>query len=120
MQRTRNQHVSHARLVAGGGSCAALMPIVMLLLVMEDLKEIRAMWDDWKAMPFPGGYGGEEVAGICVTSLDTFTAGCIDTFISTGRLDSHRISVLVECRKELELVVKNCDGAAQLISRIFC
>jgi hypothetical protein len=26
MQRTRNQHVSHARLVAGGGSCAPLMP----------------------------------------------------------------------------------------------
>ena len=86
----------------------------MLLLVMEDLKEIRAMWDDWKAIPFPEGYGGEEVAGICVASLDTFTAGCIETFISSrGRLDSHRIAVLVQCRKELELVVNNLDGATQ-------
>ena len=28
MQRTRNQHVSHARLVCCGGSCAPLMPSV--------------------------------------------------------------------------------------------
>jgi hypothetical protein len=28
MQRTRNWHVSHAGLVAGGGSCAPLMPSV--------------------------------------------------------------------------------------------
>ena len=28
MQRTRNQRVSHARLVAGGGSCAPLKPSV--------------------------------------------------------------------------------------------
>jgi hypothetical protein len=33
MQRTRSQHVSHARLVAGGGSCAPLMPIVRHLLL---------------------------------------------------------------------------------------
>jgi hypothetical protein len=31
MQRTRNQHVSHARLVACGGSCAPLMPSVRWL-----------------------------------------------------------------------------------------
>jgi hypothetical protein len=31
MQRTRNYHVSHARLVAGGRSCAPLMPDVGLL-----------------------------------------------------------------------------------------
>jgi hypothetical protein len=33
MQRTRNEHVSHARLIAGGGSCAPLMSIVMCYLV---------------------------------------------------------------------------------------
>jgi hypothetical protein len=35
MQRTRNQQVSHARLVAGGDSCAPLMPSVMRFLEME-------------------------------------------------------------------------------------
>jgi hypothetical protein len=33
MQQTRNQHVSHARLVAPGGSCAPLMPSVGLLCI---------------------------------------------------------------------------------------
>jgi hypothetical protein len=88
---------------------------VMPLLVMGDLKEIRAMWDDWKAIPFPEGYSDEDVAGICVTSLDTFAAGCIDTFISSkGRLDSQRSSVLVQCKRDLEIVVKNLDGEAQV------
>jgi hypothetical protein len=35
MQRTRNQHVSHARLVSTGGSCAPLMPSVGLLRIMR-------------------------------------------------------------------------------------
>src|SRR2546425_11819728 len=42
MQRTRNQHVSHARLVVGGGSCAPLMPSVMLLPILATM--IRLMW----------------------------------------------------------------------------
>lgn len=36
MQRTHNKHVSHARLVAGGGSCAPLMPNVMRLPVSKE------------------------------------------------------------------------------------
>ena len=81
---------------------------------MEDLKEIQAMWDKWRAIPFPKDHAGEDVGGICVTSLDTFAAGCIETFLSSrGRLDSHRISVLVQCSKELEIVVENLAGAAQ-------
>jgi hypothetical protein len=35
MQRTRTQHVSYARQVSGGGSCAPLMPGVRQLLVMN-------------------------------------------------------------------------------------
>src|ERR1700730_5567452 len=36
MQRTRNQHVSHARLVSISGSCAPLMPSVSQLFIMRD------------------------------------------------------------------------------------
>ena len=72
------------------------------------------MWDEWKAIPFPTGYAGKEVAGICVTTLDSFAAGCIDTFISRkGRLDKKRLSALEECKKDLEIVVKNTDGVGQ-------
>ena len=48
MQRTRNQLVSHARLVAGGGSCAPLMPSVgrfeMETLLMNALREEMSEW----------------------------------------------------------------------------
>jgi hypothetical protein len=52
--------------------------------------------------------------GICVTSLDTYAAGCIHTFISRkGHLDDWRVSVLEKCRMELETVVPNLDGEAR-------
>jgi hypothetical protein len=61
---------------------------------MNAVDEIRLMWDEWKQIPFPSEYGGKDVAGICVTSVDTFAAGCIDTFVSrNGRLDKRRITV---------------------------
>jgi hypothetical protein len=71
------------------------------LYIMEAVSEIKAMWEEWKTIPFPADYSGKDVAGICVTSLDSYAAGCIDTFISRkGRLDDWRISVLEDCRKK--------------------
>ena len=85
---------------------------------MGTLEEIYVMWDEWKAIPFPKGYAGKEVAGISITTVDTFAAGCIDTFISRkGRLDKRRFSVLEGCKKDLEIVVKNLDGKAQTYFR---
>src|SRR6185369_10172996 len=85
---------------------------------MRTFEEICNMWDEWKKTPFPKGYAGKEVAGICITTLDTFAAGCIDTFISRkGRLDKRRLSVVEECKKDLEIVVKNIDGKAQTYFR---
>jgi hypothetical protein len=82
---------------------------------MDGENEIRKMWNEWKAMPFPSEYGGKDVAGICVTSLDTFAAGCIDTFVSrNGRLDKRRISVLENCKDDLEVVVNSLDGNARV------
>jgi hypothetical protein len=81
---------------------------------MDAVKEIRATWVEWKTSPFPADYAGKDVADICVTSLDSYAAGCIDTFIArNGRLDGRRIAVLEECRKELEVVVKNLSGEAR-------
>lgn len=72
------------------------------------------MWNEWKARPFPSEYSDTVVAGICVTSLDTFAAGCIDAFISNnGRLDEHRTSVLEQCKVDLEAVVSCLDGTAK-------
>jgi hypothetical protein len=80
---------------------------------MDAVDEIRLQWNEWKRIPFPSEYGGKDVAGICVTSLDTFAAGCIDTFVSrNGRLDNQRISVLEKCKNDLEVVVNSLDGNA--------
>ena len=80
---------------------------------MNSVDEIRRLWDDWKTIPFPPGFAGTEVDGICVTSTDTFAAGCIDTFVSSkGRLDEPQIEVLQRCRNELEIVVVTLDGNA--------
>ena len=85
---------------------------------MGTLEEIRVMWEEWKAIPFPTIHAGDEVGGVCVTTLDTFAAGCIDTFISRkGRLDKRRAAVLEECKQDLEIVVKNFDGEAQAYFR---
>jgi len=80
---------------------------------MDHVDEIRSMWDAWKTQPFPSGYAGKDIAGICVTSLDSFAAGCIDTFIfRRGRLDEQRISVLEKCKDDLEVVVPSLEGNA--------
>jgi hypothetical protein len=81
---------------------------------MDGVDEIRSMWETWKKQRFPSEYSGKDVAGICVNSLDSFAAGCIDTFIfRKGRLDEQRISVLQKCKDDLEVVVSSLDGTAQ-------
>jgi hypothetical protein len=80
---------------------------------MDAVDEIQSMWDEWKTQRFPSEYSGKDVAGICVTSLDSFAAGCINTFIfRRGRLDEQRISVLEKCKADLEVVVNSVDGNA--------
>ena len=82
---------------------------------MNDVSEVKTMWNEWKSIPFPSDYAGEDVEGICAVSLDTYTAGCIDTFISRkGSLDSKRISILKKCEKDLEIVTSKLEGEAKL------
>ena len=78
---------------------------------MNAVSEIEIMWNEWKAISFPSDYVGEDVEGICLVSLDTYTAGCIDTFVSRkGSLDTERISILKKCEKELETVTNELEG----------
>ena len=81
---------------------------------MNHVAEIQTMWDTWKTQRFPAEYSGKDVSGICVTSLDSFAAGCIDTFIfRKGYLDERRISILEKCTHDLELVLNALDGSAK-------
>lgn len=56
-------------------------------------------------MSFPEGFAGKDVNDICVTTLDTFAAGCIDTYVGDGRLDAKRIKVLNSCLEDLDLIL---------------
>jgi hypothetical protein len=86
----------------------------VMLLLMNDVDEIKVMWDEWRAVPFPAEYAGKDVEGICVTSLDSYAAGCIDTFVTReGNLDAGRVSVLEGCRKDLMVVLSGLDGDAR-------
>jgi hypothetical protein len=77
----------------------------------KSFSRIEALWLEHVQVPFPEGLAGEEVAGICVTSLDTFTAGCIDTFVSSrGKLDLWRTAVLGLCYRNLAVVVSGLKG----------
>ena len=78
------------------------------------MKDIEKSWNEFRAKPFPEGYAGIEVEGIELASLDTFAAGCIDTFIhNNGHLDQQRISILKDCSKDLDIVVKHLEGEAK-------
>ena len=82
---------------------------------MNAVSEVKAMWEKWKTIPFPSDYSGKDVENICVVSLDSYTAGCIDTFVSRkGNLDAERISILKKCEKDLEIVTTKLEGGAKL------
>src|SRR5438128_610250 len=81
---------------------------------MSGFDEIEKLWLEFHNLPFPSELVTEDVKGVCIISLDTFTAGCIDTFISRkGHLDKKRKSTLNECQKELEIVIENLEGQAK-------
>src|SRR5437016_12517320 len=75
---------------------------------------IESLWREHLSAPFPKGAAGLEVAGICVTLLDSFTAGCIQTFLeSDGALDRERVGILDSCRRDLTAVVPQLKGYAK-------
>lgn len=73
---------------------------------MSEIASIQQLWKEHFSAPFPSGVAGKEVDGECLASLDTFAAGCIDTFLSrrTHTLDSRRLEVLTKCAQSLSRV----------------
>jgi hypothetical protein len=71
----------------------------------NELKRIRKLWDEYQKQPFPEGYAGKDVNDICVTSLDSFAAGCISAYVGNGKLDKKRINILKSCLDELDSIL---------------
>ncbi len=80
---------------------------IIYVKFMKAFDEIETLWNERKTLSFPSELVGEELAGICVTSLDTFTSGCIDTFVNNkGFLDNKRVLILKQCKTDLMIVIQ--------------
>jgi hypothetical protein len=66
---------------------------------------VNRLWTEFMQLPFPDACAGEEVEGMCLVSLDSYTAGCISTFVDRGQLDPSRLDILRHCATELQRVL---------------
>jgi hypothetical protein len=88
--------------------------------------DLKAEWWAWRLRAFPHDVSGLEVDGIDVTSLDTFTAGCLEVYFNRGQLDPERMVVLEACVRDLHRVLPSLDrdaaeyfaGLAELCRRV--
>jgi hypothetical protein len=59
-------------------------------------------WNAWRLRRFPSEVSAASDIGFDLREIDTYAAGCLDTYFSRGRLDPERIRVLERCLKHLE------------------
>jgi hypothetical protein len=75
------------------------------------MDSIRQRWRAFKQKQrFPEGCVGREIDDTDLTSVDTFAAGCIETFVDNGSLDSTRIEVLNRSMQTLRLALPELAG----------
>ena len=74
------------------------------------MSKVKQQWDEFCNIPFPEELVAKEFQGVCVTSIDTFAAGCIHTYIDRGYLDPERRGILEECLDDLDKVMPDLAG----------
>jgi len=45
------------------------------------------LWIEHSEARFPNGYGGKDVKGVCVTSIDSNASGCIHSYMKSNTKD---------------------------------
>lgn len=75
---------------------------------------ITELWVEHSQARFPEDLGGKDVNGVCVTSIDSYAAGCISSYVGReGKsIDLERYQVLQKCKCDLEEVLPHLDGQA--------
>jgi len=83
-------------------------------LLSKQNMNISELWIKHCQELFPKGYGGKDVNGICVTSVDTNAAGCISSYMGYDQknINLERYQVLQKCKKELEEVLPHLENEA--------
>ena len=70
---------------------------------------IEKLWKEHLSAPFPNDYRGKDVRGIDCVMLDADVAGCVDTFVSRGKLNLFQTAVLGLCYRELTFVMPDLN-----------
>jgi len=75
------------------------------------MKNIKESYQNFLKLPFPEKLAGEEIYEIDLVSLDTFTAGLIDKYISRkGELSKSDFELLDKFNLELKSITKELKG----------
>ena len=78
------------------------------------MHEIEELWATHLASIFPKD-ACREIRGIDLVSLDSYTAGCVDTFLENkGQLDLGRTSILGLCYRDLSIIVPELHSEEHL------
>jgi hypothetical protein len=77
---------------------------------MMSRAEIESAWSEHYFRRFPQECAGKEVDGVCLTSCDTFLAGCISYFVENGTLDPDRTNDVARVCADLERVMPHLSG----------
>jgi adenylate kinase family enzyme len=92
-------------------------PANLKYIETRGLSAIEDRWRRFERRSFPRGLAEEEVAGVCVITLDLMAAGCVSAALAIGErdsvLDGDRIENLRSCIPALESVVENLQGDAR-------
>jgi len=69
-------------------------------------------WKAWRERPFPSEPPASSELGFELRSIDSFAAGCLDTFSERGALDDQRIGVLERCLRDLDRLLPQVPESA--------
>jgi hypothetical protein len=70
-------------------------------------------WTAWRERPFPSEPPASSDLGFELASIDTYAAGCLDTFSRRGTLDDQRTSVLERCLRDLHTLLPQVPDSAR-------
>ena len=70
------------------------------------MKQLVSSWEEFMRKPFPSNLAGENINGVDLVEVDSYTAGCITTYIETkGTLDQEHKKILKKCLEEIQAVI---------------
>lgn len=75
---------------------------------------ISELWIAHSESRFPSKYGGRDVNGVCVTSVDSYVSGCVSSYVSkeSSEIDLERFQVLSSSKAKLELALPYIEESA--------